>query len=117
MAAVKESIELNIDSIEVAQQIVGTLVGIKPLNSLSFTLSEEGVDAVNETVKLVEWGIGKNKTKIKKAALDTLKPLAESEPAKPINVNLTEFEIKTMEEVLELIERALEKHKDGVLTR
>jgi len=117
MAAEKESIELKIESIEIAQQIVSALVGVKPLNSLSFTLSEEGVEAVNETVKLVEWGIGKNKTKIKKAALGILTPLAESEPAKPLNVNFTEEEIKAVEEILELIERALEKHKDGVLSR
>ena len=117
MAAEKDSIDLKIESIEIAQQVVGTLAGIKPLNSLSFTLSEDGLGAVNETVKLVEWGIGKNKSKIKRAALEILNPLAESEPAKPLNVNFTELEVKSMEEVLELIERALEKHKDGVLTR
>lgn len=117
MAADKDRIELKIDKIEIAQQIVGTLAGIRPLNSLSFTLSENGVDAVIETVKLVEWGIGKNKSKIRKAALDILKPLAESEPAKPVNVNFTEPEVKSIGEVLELIERALEKHKDGVLSR
>ncbi len=117
MAADKESIELEIEKIEIAQQIVSNLAGIRPEKSLSFTLSEDGVGAVNETVKLAEWGIGKNKTKIRKAALGILKPLAGSEPVKPINVNFTEIEIKSMVEVLELIERALEKHKDGVLTR
>jgi hypothetical protein len=90
---------------------------LKPLSSLSFTLSTDGLEAVNEVQRLIDWGIGKNKSKIKDAALSVISPLAESDPGLPNNVNLTEFDIKSMEEVLALIERSLSKHKDGVLTR
>ena len=90
---------------------------MKPVSSFSFTLNTDGLSSVSEVLRLVNWGIGKNKPKLKGAALDVLSPLVESEPGVPNNVNLTEYEIKSMEEVLALIDRALSRHKDGVVTR
>jgi hypothetical protein len=80
-------------------------------------LSTDGLAAISEVIRLIHWGIGKNKPKLKNTALDVLLPLTESEPGVPNNVNLTEFDIKAMGEVLELIDRTLSKHKDGVVTR
>jgi len=117
MAEDKNQIEINIESIQIAQEIIETFTRLKPLSSFSFTLNPDGLAAVNEVLRLIHWGIGKNKPKLKDAALDVLAPLVESEPGMPNNVNLTEFEIKSMEEVLALIERALSKHKDGVVIR
>jgi molecular chaperone DnaK (HSP70) len=117
MADDQNKIEINVESIQTAQEIIEAFTGLKPLSSFSFTLSMDGQDAVNEVLRLVEWGIGKNKSKLKDAALGVISPLAESVPGLPNNVNLTEFEIKSMEEVLSLIERTLSKHKDGVVTR
>jgi len=117
MAEEKSQIEISAESIQTGQDIVETFVNLKPLSSLSFTLNPEGLEAISDVVRLVNWGIGKNKPKLKDAALDVLSPLAESEPGIPNNVNLTEFEIKAMEEVLALIDRAASKHKDGVVPR
>ncbi len=117
MAEDMSQIEINVESIQTGHKIVETFANLKPLSSLSFTLNTDGLAAVSEVVRLVHWGIGKNKSKLKDAALDMLLPLAESEPGIPNNVNLTEFDIKAMEEVLTLIDRALSKHKDGVVPR
>jgi hypothetical protein len=117
MAADKDRLEINIEDIQTAQEIVGKIASLKPLTSLSFTLSAEGLSAVKETLRLIEWGIGKNKPKLKQAALDVLSPVAGSDPGVPNNINLTEFDIKAIEEVLAVIERALSKYKDGMVTR
>jgi hypothetical protein len=113
----KNQIEINIESIQTAQKIIEAFASLKPVSSFSFTLNTDGLSSVIEVIRLVNWGIGKNKPKLKDAALDVLSPLAESEPRMPNNVNLTEYEIKSMEEVLVLIDRALSRHKDGVVTR
>ena len=117
MAADSDRIEINNKDLQTAQDIVGAITNIKPLTSLSFTLNAEGVTAINETLRLVEWGIGKNKPKLKETALDVLSPLGEADQGMPLNVNLTEYEIKALEEVLALIERSISKHKDGAVTR
>lgn len=116
MAADSEQIEIMVEDIQTAQEIVENIAKIKPLTSFSFTLSSEGQKAVNITLQLIEWGIGKNKAKLKQAALDVVSPLSGTEPGEPNNINLTEFEIKAMEAILGVIERALSKQKDGVLT-
>ena len=117
MSTDNNRIEINVVDLGTAMEIIETLAGLKPLTSFSFSLNEEGVSAVNEVLRLVEWGIGKNKPKLKEAALDVLLPLVEPEPGTPLNVNLTEYEVKSLVEVLALIVRALDKHKDGVLSR
>jgi hypothetical protein len=117
MVADKNQIEINVESIQTAQEIVEAFAGLKPISSFSFTLNTNGLDAVREVSRLIEWGLGQNKSKLKEAALSVLSPLAESESGVPNNLNLTEFEIKSMEEVLALIEKALSKHKDGIVTR
>ena len=117
MSTDTDRIEINVVDLGTAVEIMEALADLKPLTSFSFSLNEEGVSAVNEVLRLVEWGIGKNKPKLKKAALEVMLPLIEPEPGTPLNVNLTEYEVKSMVEVVALIVRALDKHKDGVLTR
>jgi hypothetical protein len=117
MATDTDRLEIDIEDIQTAQEIVGNIANLKPLTSLSFTLSAEGSSAVKEILRLIEWGIGKNKPKLKQAALDVFSPLLDSDPGVPNNINLTEFEIKATEEVLAVIERALSKYKDGMVTR
>jgi hypothetical protein len=110
MTADTDRIEIKIEDLQTAQEIVGRIAKIKPLTSFSFTLKGEGLTAIKETLRLVEWGIGKNKPKLKEAALDVLSPLIDADQGLPINVNLTEFEML-------LIERSISKHKDGSVTR
>jgi hypothetical protein len=112
-----QEITITPEIVEVAQEIFSEFVKLKPERSLSFSLTAEGVEAISEAKKLADWGIGGNKPKLKETALENLESLEDSEPGEPLNVNFTEYEIKAMEEVLSVIERALEKHKDGVLSK
>jgi hypothetical protein len=112
-----KQLEINEESLGIGLEIVQCLSEIKPLSSLSFKLNDEGVEAVNEVLALAEWGIGKNAYKLKEAALDVFNGMLEHPDGAPINVNLTEYEIKAMKTVMDLIERSLDKHADGVLTK
>ena len=107
-----KELEINEESLCIGLEIVQCLSEIKPLQSLSFTLSNEGVIAVNEVSTLTEEGIGKNAYKLKEAALDVFNAILEHPDGVPINVNLTEYEIKAMKTVMDVIERSLDKHTD-----
>jgi hypothetical protein len=108
-------IKIDVERIEIAKEIFSTLSALRPLQSFSFSLDTNGMDALNETLVLIDWGIGGNKPKLKEAALEVVTPLSEREAGSPLNVNLTEYEIKAMEEVASVIARALEQQDDGVL--
>ncbi|MCB2179866.1 hypothetical protein KQH54_01950 [bacterium] len=112
-----QSEEIKIDPIitEIAQNIFTELANLKPETSLSFTLNEQGSNAISQAIALAEWGIGGNKPKLKEAALENLNAIDEIPPGEPVNVNFTKYEVKAMAEVLSVIEKALETHTDGVL--
>jgi hypothetical protein len=112
-----KQLEINKETLSIGLEIVQCLSDLKPLSSLSFTLSNEGVDAVNEVLALVEWGIGKNAYKLKEAATEVFTDILEHPDGTPVNVNLTEYEIKAMEKVTDLIEKSLDKHTNGVLKK
>lgn len=112
-----KQLEINEESLGIGLEIVQQLSELKSLSSFSFTLSDEGVDAVNEVLELTEWGIGENAYKLKEAAIGVFSDILEHPDGAPVNVNLTEYEIKAMEKVTDLIERSLDKHNDGVLTK
>lgn len=112
-----DEITINPEIVKVAQAIFTEFSTLKPERSLSFSLTEEGVDAISEAKKLADWGIGGNKPKLKETALEYIEGLEDSNPGEPLNVNFTEYEIKAMGEVLSVIERALENHEDGVLSK
>lgn len=111
--------EINIkpEIVKIAHVIFSEFASMKPERSLSFSLTEEGVDAISEAKKLAEWGIGGNKPKLKETALEYIEDLEDSNPGEPLNVNFTEYEIKAMGEVLSVIERAMENHEEGVLSK
>jgi hypothetical protein len=112
-----DEIKINPEIVEVAQDIFTEFAGLKPEHSLSFSLTEEGVDAITEAKKLADWGIGGNKPKLKATALEYIEIIEEYDPGDPVNVNFTEYEIKAMGEVLSVIEKALEEHEEGVLSK
>jgi hypothetical protein len=112
-----KELEINEESLNIGLEIVQQLSEVKPLSSLSFTLSDQGVDAVNEVLELTEWGIGKNAYKLKEAAIEVFSDILEQPDGTPVNVNLTEYEIKAMEKVTDLIEKSLDKNTNGVLTK
>ena len=106
--------KLNVEYLTLGLKIVQSITQIKPLSSLSFSLSEEGVDAANEVMALTEWGLGKNAFKLKQSALGVFNYILKHPKGAPININLTESEIKAMKKVMNLIERSLNKRTTGV---
>ena len=113
----KKNIEIDVDRLNQSREIVENLIELKPYTSLSFVLNDDGFAAIEETISLAEWGIGRNKTRIKEAALRVLNRLVAHPAGSPLNVNLTEKESESMDEVLWQIDRALEQHREGVLTK
>ena len=111
-----KQLEINEESLNIGLEIVQCLTELKPRTSLSFTLSEEGIEAVNEVLALTEWGIGKNAHKLKKSALAVFNGILDHPNCAPVNVNLTRFDIKAMKKVKRLIKKSLNNHKNGVLT-
>jgi hypothetical protein len=112
-----KQLEINEEALNIGMEIVQCLSELKPHTSLSFTLSEEGVGAVNEMLALTEWGIGKNAHKLKKSALAVFNGILEHPNDTPVNVNLTRFEIEAMKKVRQIIKKSLNNHKNGVLTK
>jgi hypothetical protein len=111
-----DEIRINPELFSKAKEIFGTLALQRPEHSLSFVLSSEGAEAVFDTIKIVEWGIGGNKPKLKATALEVLGNIGAVDAGSPINVNLTEYEIKAMGEVVEAIDKAESNHQDGMLS-
>ncbi|MEN8242841.1 MAG: hypothetical protein ABFS17_13040 [Chloroflexota bacterium] len=112
-----DELMINVPIVEKALEIFSTLTVIRPEKSFSFILTEEGLEAIQEAGKLAEWGIGGNKPKLKIAALECLALIGSGEPGDPVNVNFTEYELKSCAEILSVIERALTNHEDGLLKK
>ena len=108
-------VRIDIEAVELAKQIMDQLSQVRPEHSLSFVLNEEGSAAIEESIKIAEWGIGGNKPKLKATALEILNEIAEVSAGEPVNINFTEYEIKSMGEVLEVLTKALDVHEDGIL--
>lgn len=113
--AQEQKVNIDIEIVELAKQIMDQLSRVRPEHSLSFVLNEDGKAAIGESIKIAEWGIGGNKPKIKATALEILNAIDEVSVGEPVNINLTEYEIKSMGEVLEVLTKALEVQEDGHL--
>lgn len=108
-------VQIDIESVELAKQIMDQLSQVRPEQSLSFVLNDDGFAAIDASIKIAEWGIGGNKPKLKATALEILNAINEVSVVEPVNINFTEYEIKSMGEVLEVLTKALEVHEDGTL--
>lgn len=112
-----EVLTIDVSTVEKGKEIFTALSELRPEKSFSFVLTEEGVEAIQEAKKLADWGIGGNKPKLKETALECLEGIGTAEAGDPVNVNFTEYEIKSMAEVLSVIEKALEIEEDGVVKK
>ena len=88
----KNNIEIDVERISQSREIVENLVELRPYTSFSFVLNDDGYAAVEEVISLAEWGIGRNKSRIKEMALEVLSRLIAHPAGTPLNVNLTEKE-------------------------
>jgi hypothetical protein len=108
-------LSINVAILEKGLEIFDVLSGLTPEKSLSFVLTDEGAEAVQLAIPLTEWGIGGNKPKLKETALECLAQINEAEAGDPVNVNFTEYEVKSMGEILAVFQKALEEQEDGIL--
>ncbi len=95
-------------------KVMQGIAGFQPYSSISFLATENIVNAVEEASELVDWGMAKNMHKMKETALDIMDHITGVEPGEPVNLNLDEYELKSISAVAELIEKTLEDNKDGV---
>ncbi len=111
-----DEIKINPKLLETAREVFVTISEQRPEHSFSFVLTEEGYHALEDAIKVVEWGIGGNKPKLKETALEQLAEFMNIAQGNPVNINMTEYELKSMGEVVEAIDKALDSHEDGVLS-
>ncbi len=112
-----KKLEISVGDLEYGLEITQQISTFTPYTSYSFQLSVKGFDAVREVRKLAAWGMGKNMLKMKDAALEILDSILTYSQDERVNMNLTEYECKSLAAVVALIERSLKKQKDGVLSR
>ena len=110
-----EIIKVDPELLTVARDIFQTLSEQRADHSFSFTLTDEGYRAVLDSIKVVEWGIGANKSKLKATALEVINEIAGIDQGLPVNVNMDEYDIKSIGEVVLALEKALESNVDGEL--
>jgi len=89
----------------IGREIASSLAGLRAEHSFSFILNEEGHVALKELIDLSDDKIPKNMTRIKESIDEVFGSLSDKEPGTPLNVNLSEDDIKAMEKVLELVDR------------
>ena len=109
--------KINVENLEYAHTLVQQLSEFKPESSFSFRLSQQGYDAITEALSVAEWGMGKNMPKMRAAVLEIFEAILSDSPGEPVNVNFTEYECKSLQAAVDLIERSLAKQKDGVLKK
>jgi hypothetical protein len=110
-------LEIDVKNLGYGLEIIQQITDFKPYSSHSFQLSPKGFDAVGEVKQLAEWGMGNNMYKMKEAALEILESILACSPEEWVNMNLTDYESKSLGAVEKLIERSLKKQEDGILRK
>ena len=109
-----KDLEVDGSVLNTGLEVIQGIAGFQPYRSISFLATENILEAVEEASELVDWGMAKNMHKMKATALDIMDHIAEAEPGEPVNLNLDEYELKSVAAAADLIERTLDEKKDGV---
>jgi len=112
-----KEIVIETSNLEVGFEIVKEISEFRPFSSISFHSSEKILSGIKEVNKLAIWGMAKNRHKMKDTAIKILNSILCCEPEEPVNLNLSKYEIKSIKALSNLIERSLEKRKDGVVLK
>ena len=95
-------------------EVTQGIAGFQPYSSISFLATEHILEAVKEVSELVAWGMAKNMQKMKETALEIMEHISEANPGEPVNLNLDDYQLKSIAAAADLIERTLEEKKGGV---
>jgi hypothetical protein len=109
-----KTIQVDKENLEYGLKLLRELTTFRSFSSISFHSSEEINSAIQEVKDLANWGMAKNKHKMKDAAMNILDVILVCEPEEPVNLNLSKYELKSIKAVVKLVRRSLEKQKDGV---
>lgn len=101
----KQTAIASLSIYSIGREIVSVLAGLQPGKSFSFILNEQGISALKALCQLYEEKIPQNMTRIKESLDQILLPLSNEEPGIPLNLNLSEDDIRAMEKVLDLVDR------------
>lgn len=110
-----KTLEVNAEDLEYGLEIVREISRFQPYSSISFELSDRIISAIEQTIQLTDWGMAKNKHKMKETAAEILDTIVDGSPGEPVNLNLTKYERKSIRAVVKLVKRVLENKKDGVV--
>lgn len=108
-------IELDGQALNLGLELIQRIARFQPFSSISFMATERVLTAVEESSRLVDWGMAKNKHKMKATAVEIMEQITEADPGDPINLNLDGYELDSMAAAADLIERTLDNRVDGVL--
>jgi hypothetical protein len=87
----------------------------RPFSSISFQCSGEIISAVEEVKNLADWGMPKNKHKMKASAINILDSILCCEPEEHVNLNLSKYELDSLIVLTQLVKRTLDQQKDGAV--
>jgi hypothetical protein len=100
--------------IQTGLSIFNQMSNFQPYSSISFIMTDQIHSAIQEASRLTDWGMAKNKTKMKATALEIMDQMLTVSPGDPVNLNLDEYQLKSLAEVGSLHDAALENKKDGL---
>lgn len=110
-----KAIEINESKLRYGFGIIKEISTFRPHSSISFQSSEQIREAFAEIKQLAKWGMGKNRSKMKQTVSKIIGSIEAQSPGDPVNLNLTEYEHKSIKALLKLIRRSLNNDKDGVI--
>jgi hypothetical protein len=110
-----KNIQVSKENLNIGYKILEEISSFRPYSSISFQSSGEIISAVQEVKGLADWGMAKNKHKMKASVINTLDSILSCDPEEPVNLNLTKYELESIKALSKLVKRALDQQKDGVV--
>jgi hypothetical protein len=111
---VAKQTQFSQEKLELGYEVLKEIASFRPYTSISFQASEKIMAAMEESSRLAEEGMAKNKHKMKKTVRNILESIATVEPGEPVNLNLTKYERKSVKTLAKLTRRVLKDQKDGI---
>jgi hypothetical protein len=110
-----KTIQLKQNDLKVGSILLKEITTFRPHSSISFQSSEEIISAAQEVKRLAQWGMAKNKHKMKESVINTMDVILCCEPEEPVNLNLSKYELKSVKALSRLVKRTLDQQKDGAV--
>jgi hypothetical protein len=110
-----KSIQVSQKHLSIGFMVLKEISTFRPYSSISFQSSEEIISATEEVKRLAQWGMAKNKYKMKESVINTLDLILCCEPEEPVNLNLSKYELKSVKALSKLVKRTLNHQKDGAV--